>query len=72
MKILIKGSVIVREFIADLKSSVTSIHAGFADFDESEFDVVLTGDIELDSIVLNGADIYVTKEIVVLGNSKEA
>ena len=71
MKILIKGRLVVYEFMADLASDVTNVHAGTNKFDESEFDAVLTGDVELDSIVLNGAAVYVTKEVVVLGKVKE-
>ena len=71
MKILIKGRLIVYEFMADLKSDALNVHAGAKDFDESEFEVVLTGDVELDSIVLNGAAVYVTREVVVIGKTKE-
>lgn len=67
MKILIKGRLVINGFAADLKSDVLGIHAGAEHYDETEFDIVLTGDITLDSIVLNGAEVYVTDVTAIIG-----
>ena len=69
MKILVKGNITARKHIISLMASdFRDIHAGMQMVGEdTDYDMVIEGNLEVDSFMINGAELYVTGSVICLG-----
>lgn len=68
MKILVKGNVTGRKYIMSMMASdFRDIHTGVKAGEDTDYDMVINGNLEVDSFMLNGAELYVTGSVICLG-----
>lgn len=68
MKILVKGNVTSRKYMTSIMTSdFRDICAGVKAGEDTDYDMVINGNIEVDSFMLNGAELYVTGSVICLG-----
>lgn len=68
MKILVKGNVIARKHIMSMMASdFRDMKAGVKAGEDTDYDMVIDGNLEVDSFMLNGAELYVTGSVICLG-----
>lgn len=68
MKILVKGNVTSRKYIMSMMASdFRDICAGVKAGEDADYDMVINGNLEVDSFMLNGAELYVIGNVISLG-----
>ena len=68
MRVLVKGNLIGRKYIASLKSSnFEDIHYNAVAGEDTDYDMVIYGNTEIDGLMLNGAELFVTGIVISLG-----
>ena len=68
MKVLVKGNLIGRKYIASMKSSnFEDLHYNAVAGEDTDYDMVIYGDTEVDGLMLNGAEVFVTGNAICLG-----
>lgn len=68
MKILVKGNVTARKYIMSMMTSdFRDIHTSVKAGEDTDYDMVINGDLEVDSFMLNGAELYVIGNVISLG-----
>ena len=68
MKVLVKGNLIGRKYIASLKSSsFEDLHYNAVAGEDTDYDMVIYGDTKIDGLMLNGAEVFVTGNVISLG-----
>lgn len=68
MRVLVKGDLIGRKYIASLKSSsFEDFHYNAVADEDTDYDMVIYGDTEIDGLMLNGAELFVTGNVICLG-----
>ena len=68
MRVLVKGDLIGRKYIASLKSSsFEDFHYNAVAGEDTDYDMVIYGDTKIDGLMLNGAEVFVTGNVISLG-----
>lgn len=68
MKILVKGNVTARKYISSIMTSdFGDIHASVNAGEDTDYDMVINGNLEVDSFMLNGAELFVIGSVICLG-----
>ena len=68
MRVLVKGDLIGRKYIASLKSSsFEDFHYNAVAGEDTDYDMVICGNTEIDGLMLNGAEVFVTGNVISLG-----
>lgn len=68
MRVLVKGDLIGRKYIASLKSSLfEDLHYNAVAGEDIDYDMVIYGNTEIDGLMLNGAEVFVTGNVICLG-----
>ncbi len=68
MKILVKGNVTARKYIISMMASdFRDIHTSVTVGKDTDYDMVIYGNLEVDSFMLNGAELFVTGSVICLG-----
>lgn len=68
MKVLVKGNLIGRKYISSMKSSsFEDLHYSVVAGEDTDYDMVIYGDTEIDGLMLNGAEVFVTGIVICLG-----
>ena len=68
MRVIIKGDLIGRKYIASMKSSsFEDLHYNAVAGEDTDYDMVIYGNTEIDGLMLNGAEVFVTGNVICLG-----
>jgi hypothetical protein len=68
MKVLVKGNVIARKNICSMKcADFSDLHEKVVADKDTDYDLVLYGDILCDGVLMNGAQVFVSDKVVSLG-----
>lgn len=68
MKVLVKGNLIARKYICSMKcADFADLHDNVEVDKDTDYDLVIYGDTEIDGLMLNGAQVFVTGYVVALG-----
>lgn len=68
MKVLVKGNLVARKDIASMVNPlVFDIKDKVSVGKDTDYDLVIYGDILCDGVLMNGAEVYVSGKVVSLG-----
>ena len=68
MRVLVKGNLIGRKYISSMKSSnFEDMHYNIVAGEDTDYDMVIYGDTEIDGLMLNGAELFVTGNVISFG-----
>lgn len=68
MRVLVKGNLIGRKYISSMKSSkFEDMHYNVVAGEDTDYDMVIYGDTKIDGLMLNGAEVFVTGNVISLG-----
>lgn len=68
MKVLIKGNLVARKGICSMKcADFEDLHYNVVVDKDTDYDLVIYGDTEIDGLMLNGAQVFVIGSVAALG-----
>ena len=68
MKVLVKGNLVARKGICSMKcADFSDLHEKVVVDKDTDYDLVIYGDTEIDGLMLNGAQVFVTGSVAALG-----
>lgn len=68
MKVLVRGNLVARKGICSMKcADFADMHYNVVVDKDTDYDLVIYGDTEIDGLMVNGAELYVTGNIIALG-----
>lgn len=65
MKVLVRGNLVVGSIASVKSNNFDDLHK-IVDGNDADYDLVIYGDMKVTNLMLNGAEVYITGDIITL------